>query len=242
MNALEIVGKILFSYILWGAVFAEKKLVGGLTFNEMLFYYVISSFIASFDISRGVSGEISYRIRGGSFTGYMVLPTNALLQFVSQSLGTSAFYALFTGLVSGLCAVLFKAQILFTTDLASVLCAVLLIAAGLVFMIGFHFLIGILAFKFLDIGFFLHIQSVVLELIMGGIIPLVLLPSGILRVLRFVPFIHTVYTPSMLLMGKIPLSEGLFALANVSVCAAAVIITGSVAFKVLRVKYDGVGV
>jgi ABC-2 type transport system permease protein len=57
-NMLFTVTKILFAYILWGAVFGERMEVAGFTFDAMLSYYIISSFISQMEMSDGVSGEI----------------------------------------------------------------------------------------------------------------------------------------------------------------------------------------
>lgn len=43
-NMLFTLTKILFAYILWGAVFRQKNIVAGFTFNSMLSYYTISPF------------------------------------------------------------------------------------------------------------------------------------------------------------------------------------------------------
>jgi len=242
LNALEIIGRMLFARLLWGAVFAGRESVGGFTLPAMLFYYVLSSFLSSIDISGGVSGEISARIRDGTFSQFMVVPTNTQAHFITQNLGTSAFYALFTGLVAGFCALIFKAELLFSPDIAAIICALLMIAFGLVFMVCYHFFIGILTFKFQDIGFFLHLQMAVLEFVTGGVIPLVLLPESVIQALRFLPFTHVVYTPVMLLIGRTSLAEGLWSLAVLAAWTAAMAAISRFVFNRLRIKYDGVGI
>jgi ABC-2 type transport system permease protein len=81
--------------------------------------------------------------------------------------------------------------------------AVLTALLGLLFMAAYHYFIGILNFKFLEINFFLHVQASILAFATGGMIPLSLLPGGVLSVLRLLPFTHVVYTPAMLLTGQI---------------------------------------
>ena len=242
MNLLEIIGRILFAWLLWGAVFAGRETVGGFTFTAMLFYYVLSSFLSSLDISSGVSGEISARIRDGTFSRFMVIPTNTQGHFIAQNMGTSAFYALFASLIAGLCASIFKIDILLTTNCTAIICALLMILIGLLFMVCFHFFIGTLTFKFQDIGFFLHIQGAILEFVTGGVVPLILLPSDVIQAMRFIPFIHVVYTPVMLLMGKISLSEGFLGLVVLAAWTAAMAAMNQKIFKRLRIKYDGVGI
>jgi hypothetical protein len=77
---------------------------------------------------------------------------------------------------------------------------------------------------------------------MGGIVPLALLPGGVMQVFRFVPFTHVVYTPAMLLMGKVTIHEGLMGFAVLAVSAALMAAINHAAFRHLRVRYDGVGI
>ena len=242
MNLLEIVGRTVFAWVLWSAIYADRELVGGFTLPAMLLYSLLSAFLSSLDLSEGVSGETSARIRDGTFSRYMVLPTNTQLQFIAQYMGTSAFYALFAGVVTGLCAASLRIGLPFAAGIPAVLCALAMIPLGLVMMVCFHFCIATLTFKYQDIDFFLRVQGALLAFATGGIVPLILLPAGVLSVLRFVPFIHVVYTPAMLLMGKLTLADGAAGLAVLTVWTATLAALGQLMFKRLRTKYDGVGI
>ncbi|MDE7298527.1 MAG: ABC-2 family transporter protein, partial [Lachnospiraceae bacterium] len=66
------VSKILFAYLLWGMVFRQRDTVSGFTLDGMLSYYIVSSFLSQLELSDGVSGEITARIRNGTFSKYMV--------------------------------------------------------------------------------------------------------------------------------------------------------------------------
>jgi ABC-2 type transport system permease protein len=242
MTALEIAGRVLFAWLLWGAAFAGRETIGSFALPDMMLYYVISAFLASLDMSGSVSREVSDRIRGGTFSKFMVIPANAQWHFYAQTMGASAYYAIFGTAVTLLCAVLFRIKPLFTANPAAILCAVILIPLGLTFMVCYHYFIGILAFKFQDIGFFLHVQSALLEFVTGGVVPLILLPGRVTDALRFLPFTHTVYTPSMLLMGKIGAAEGVFAICVLAVWTLAMAAANHFVYRRLRIKYDGVGI
>lgn len=54
MTAVSSVGTVLFAWVLWGAAFSERTAIGGFTYQDMLSYYVISSFIVSIDKSNNV--------------------------------------------------------------------------------------------------------------------------------------------------------------------------------------------
>ena len=95
MTMVFTISKILFAYILWGAVFGQNETVAGFTFPMMFSYYIISSFLYQIEMSSGVSGEVSARIRDGSFSKYMVIPVNTQGYFIVQTLGAMMFYLLF---------------------------------------------------------------------------------------------------------------------------------------------------
>ena len=69
-------------------------------------------------------------------------------------------------------------------------------------MIQLNYFLGILAFKFQEIRMFLMIKGNIVAFITGTLVPLVLLPQGIVSAMRFFPFYYVTYLPSMLLIGK----------------------------------------
>jgi len=242
LTAVGTVWRILFARILWGAVFAGRDSVGGFTLRTMLSYYVVSSFLASIEMSWGVSGEVSARIRGGTFSKYMVIPTQPEFHFIAQSFGASCYYAIFAAAAAVLCASVFRINLSVASDPAAAACAVVMVPVGLAFMVSYHYLIGILAFKFQDVGFFRHLQGSLVSFFTGAIVPLTLLPEGMMGFLRFMPFTYVTYMPATLITGRASAGEGLFGLAVLSVWTAGMISTCRFAYGRLRVKYDGVGI
>jgi ABC-2 type transport system permease protein len=242
LTAAAGLGRVLAAWVLWGVVFAGRERVGGFTFQGMLSYYVVCSFLASIEVSAGVCGEVSQRIRGGTFSKYMVIPAKPLLYFVFQGLGASGYYALFSILAAGFCTLVFRVGLTLAADPPALLAAVLMILLGLLFMNVYQFLIGILTFKFQDMGFFTHVQGPLLSFFTGTLVPLALLPEAALKVLRFLPFTYVTYTPAMLLTGQATAGEGCLGLAVLSVWTAALYVVGQWAYHRLRIKFDGVGI
>ena len=242
MTALELITRVLFAWILWGAIFTDKETVGVFTFKTMLLYYVIASFLSSLDISGGVSEEISDRIRNGTFSKYMIIPINVQYNFLAQNMGAAAYYAIYSIIVAIGCFAIFQANFLFTINPILILFAFICIILGLIFMTIYHFLIGILSFKFQNSGFFLHINSAFLEFITGSIVPLTLLSEPVIEVIRFLPFPHIVYTPTMLLLGKVDIWEGLTSIIVLIGWTVGIIIVNEIIYSRLRKKYDGVGI
>ena len=240
-NMLFTLTKILFAYILWGAVFGQKNIVAGFTFHSMLSYYTISSFLSQIDMSEGVSSEISSRIRGGTFSKYMVIPLNVQGHFLAQTVGTSAFYILFNLLAAVIWVFIFHIKFTFTTNAVMILSAVCMILLGLIFMVQLNFFLGILTFKFQDISIFLMIKNNLVAFITGTLIPLTLLPDTIVGVMRILPFYYVTYLPSMLLIGKNSGEAGIGIIA-LMIWVLLFIPINKITYNRLRIRFDGVGI
>ena len=242
MTMVATIARIVAAWILWRAIFDGREIVGGFTFETMLSYYVISSIINSINFSNQISGEVAFLIKDGGFSKHMVTPMNPMGFFGSMVSGESAFHLSFSLLAAVFCAVAFRADIVFATNAAQVFIAFLLILLGLCFMVGYHFFVGVMAFKFFDIGFFTHVQESIIGFVTGSMIPLSLLPGGVVNVLRYLPFTHVVYTPAMLLTGQTGAAGGLIGLCVLSSWTVAMLAVAQTAYTKMRLRYDGVGI
>ncbi len=240
-NMLFTISKILFAYLLWGIIFRERDMVAGFTFHGMLSYYIISSFLSQLELSDGISGEISARIRNGSFTNYMVLPMNIQGYFIAMEVGVVLFYLAFVFLAAVVWIFLFQIQFVFTTEPLIMACAALMVLLGLLFMVQLNYYLGILTLKYQEISTFLMIKNNLVSLVTGTIVPLALFPETVVKLMRCLPFYYVTYLPSMLLSGRCgnEALSGLLVLAGW--CGAMQLVIGLTWSKYRR-KYDGVGI
>ncbi|NLO39118.1 MAG: ABC transporter permease [Ruminiclostridium sp.] len=235
------VSKIILAYVLWGAIFSTKDEVAGFTFNGMISYYIISSFIAQLNQSSSAGWQISAEIRQGLFSKYMVRPMNIFGYFTAHTAGTVLLLLIFNLAAAVLWTFLFGVKITLAGSFYDILLSVVLILLGLLFMMQLNYYIGILAFKFLDIGPFMMIKDNIIEFVAGSFIPLALLSDKILLVMRFLPFYYVSYLPTMLLLGR----NGQEALTGVLVLAGWNIffaVLNTISFRKLKYRYDGVGI
>jgi ABC-2 type transport system permease protein len=242
MTMLSTAGQIIAAWIIWQVIFLQNTTVKGFGLGSMLSYYLISSILTSINFTHQISGEVSDLIRNGRFSGHMVTPMNPLFFFGSMTAGESVFHLGFCVLTAFVCAVLFQMNVAITQDPMRIILALALIIIGLVFMSCYHYTIGVLAFKFLEIGFFLHVQESIIAFATGSLVPLSLLPENALHVLRFLPFTHVVFTPGMLLCGLVDVGDGLFSLAVIAAWALIMFAISQYSYRHLRIKYDGVGI
>ncbi|HWT74237.1 MAG TPA: ABC-2 family transporter protein [Mobilitalea sp.] len=241
VNVLFTIVKIIFAYLIWNNIFTDQQVIAGFTFHSMLSYYIINSFLSQLDMSDSVSNEISSKIRGGTFSKYMVIPVNIQGYFIAQSAGSSVFYLIFNFIAAIVWIFIFRIRFAFTAHPLYIIAALFMMLIGLLFMIQLNYFLGLLTLKFQDIGLFLMIKNNILLFITGSMIPLTLLPGIIVEVMRYLPFYYVTYLPSMLLIGRNG-DEMLPGIILLSVWSVIFVIINKFTYQRLRVKYDGVGI
>ncbi len=235
------VTKILFAYLLWGMVFSQRDTVSGFTLDGMLSYYIISSFLSQLELSDGVSGEVSERIRNGTFSKYMVLPVNIPGYVTAMEAGCVLFYLGFDLAAALIWIFIFRIRFVFTHSPLIILCALLMIILGLLFMVQLNYYLGLLTLKYEEIGTFLMIKSNLVALITGSIVPLALFPEAVLRGMKLLPFYYITYLPSMLLTGRCR-EEAVTGILILCLWCLALGGLIRITWKKYRVKYDGAGI
>ena len=242
LTAVATAFRIIFAVILWGAIFESRTEVAGCTYQAMLSYYVVTSLLRSFDLTESLFAEVSDRIRNGTFTRFMTIPTNPLSYFTAQTAGAALFHALFGVIAVILSLFVFGINLTPVQSPMAALCAVVMVILGQVFMTSYQYAMGLLAFRFGDVGVLRHVQGALLEFATGGIVPLTLLPLWAISALEFLPFPHALYTPAMLLTGQMSAVNATGPLLILAAWTALMILIANTAYNRARVRYDGVGV
>ena len=241
MTVLGTICRILAAWLLWGAIFGERTDVSGFTFDSMLSYYVVSSFISSIDKSGDISGEVSQLIRDGGFSKHIAVPMDPLGFFGAMTAGQAAFHLGFGLATAAVCTLLFNINIAFTADIMMITAAVAMVLMGIVFLICFQYMLGIISFIFLSVGGLNHFFGSVTAFATGAMIPLALLPEGVRAFLRLLPFYYANYLPAMLLTGR-GADEMRAGLLVMSAWTAGMLFVARVSYNKMRVRYDGVGI
>lgn len=235
------VSKILLAYVLWGAIFGKQSNISGFTFNSMLSYYIISSFLSQLDQSSNVGWQIAREIRNGSFSKYIIRPIGVFRYFAAQTVGVTAFLSFFILIAAIIWFFIFHINFVISINYRIILAVLSLTFLGLLFMIQINYFIGILAFKFIDTGIFMMIKDNIVQFVTGALIPITLLPSEIIRVMTFFPFYYISYLPTMLILGRNgnEIIPGIIILLLWNIFLG---IINSITYKSLKSLYDGVGI
>lgn len=233
--------KIILAYVLWGTIFSDHDSVAGFSFHAMISYYIISSFIEQLDQSSKTGEQIAAEIRNGHFSKYMVRPMRVFGYFTFQTAGVSLFLLSFNFIATVLWVLLLRIEFSITHHLSMILWSTTMCVLGLLFMMQLNYFIGILAFKFLDVWMFMMIKDNVVQFIRGSLIPLILIPSQVLTIMKYFPFYYVTYLPSMLLLGR---NEGERTIGITTLVLWNIVfgLLNTITYKRLIRRYEGVGI
>ncbi len=190
---------------LWNAIFqnAAGRSIQGYNFSEMVSYFLLVMLTRAFSSMPGLSTGIASSIADGSIRKYLIQPVDMLDHLFWHRIAHKlVYYAVATGpftLVFWLCREHLPSWPSWPVMLAFI--ASLLMA----FVIGFliEALIGLVAFWFLEVSSLIFIYMMLSYFLSGHMIPLELLSKWIPFV-DYLPFRYLAYTPTAILIGKIP--------------------------------------
>ncbi|MDE7298378.1 MAG: ABC transporter permease, partial [Lachnospiraceae bacterium] len=171
----------------------------------------------------------------------MVLPINILGYFTAMEAGSVLFYLGFDLAAALIWIFIFRIHFVFVSSPLILLEALIMVVLGLFFMVQLNYYLGLLTLKYEEIGTFLMIKNNLTALVTGSIVPLVLFPETVLRVMKLLPFYYITYLPSMLLTGQCREEAGIGILVLALWCAALGLLIRTT-WRKYRLKYDGAGI
>ncbi len=192
--------------ILWGAVFAGSREIGGFTRAETFTYFVALIAIQFMIGAFNEDYQIGEEIRNGLINQFLLKPIN----YYTYRFSVFASARVVSGLLI-LVPLLFVLPLLWghlTLAVAPwrLLLGVpaLTLAALLQFTLAFCF--GLLAFWFLEIQGFVILSYAAETMLSGQIFPLDLLPPALFKASQFLPFYYMMYFPAGILTGRLDFS------------------------------------
>ena len=190
---------------LWSAIFqnATGRKIQGYNYGEMVSYYLLVMLTRAFSSMPGLSTGIAGSIADGSIRKYLIQPVDMLDHlFWHRVAHKLVYYVIATGpfvLVFWLCREHLPNWPGWPVMLAFTCSLLMSFAVG--FLI--ESLIGLVAFWFLEVSSLIFIYMMLSYFLSGHMIPLELLSKWIPFV-DYLPFRYLAYTPTAILLGKIP--------------------------------------
>ncbi|HEX9019193.1 MAG TPA: ABC-2 family transporter protein [Anaerolineaceae bacterium] len=233
--------RVLLAFLLWQAIFAGRSEVAGFTLPMMVTYYLVSGLLGRLQHQDGLAWQLATEVREGQFSKYLVRPMPVVGFFLGAGAGRWIFLLL-VNLGSLLAwAVVFSRWLVPPANPLSLLWLLALVPLGALVMLLLNHDIALLSLRYQDITGFMILKGSILEFLSGVMIPLSLLPPGLVSALQLTPFYYVVYYPTSLFLGTqtAPPWEAILVL-----CAWCLVLfaAGQVWFLRARKYYEGVGI
>lgn len=195
--------------ILWGAVYAGAKEIGGYDVRQTFTYFVA---LIAMQFMVGAFNEdyqIGEEIRNGLINQFLLKPINYYLyRFTVFASARVVSGALILGPLLLVLPLLHAHLVLPTAAWRFVLVVpALVLAALLQFTLAYCF--GLMAFWFLEIQGFVMLSYAAETMLSGQVFPLDLLPPALFHAAQFLPFYYMMYFPAGILTGRIAFGAAL---------------------------------
>jgi len=183
---------------IWRAVYAQGGGIGGLTLDDMILYYGVSTLI-SYIIMDFADWNLQMLIRTGKFLTFALRPLHHRFFALSQKIGHRILGLLFEFLP-----VLIIMLVLFNIEFraASWSWAIISVILGFLMQFYINYSIGLMGFWLVKTEGLRSIVWLLTSVCSGALFPLVILPRVVQGVAFFLPFQYTLYVPTMVFSGS----------------------------------------
>jgi len=192
---------------IWSAVYKTGASVGGMSLDDMLTYYAVTTLIAYLTMDFA-DWNLQMLIRTGRFITYALRPMHHRFFAFSQKLGHRTL-----GFIFEFLPVLAVFLLVFRIGLRPASWPFTLLSVALSFMMVFlvNYCIGLAGFWLTRTEGVRSVIQLLISLCSGALFPLIILPRALQALVFFLPFQFMTYVPGMVYTGQYRL--GAFAMA-----------------------------
>lgn len=195
-----LVGPVYFlvQVLIWNAVYQAKTTISGLTLNQMLTYYGVSTLITYLTMDFA-DWNLQMLIHSGKYLTFALRPIHHRFFAFSQKLGHRTLGFIFE-FVPVFCIFLFVFRINLLP--ASFFWAVISITFSFLMTFYMNYCIGLMAFWLTRTDGIKGMIRLITSVFSGAFLPLTFFPESIQQLMKFLPFQYTIYVPSMIYTGS----------------------------------------
>ena len=183
---------------IWRAVYSQGGSVGGMSLDEMILYYGVTTLI-SYLIMDFADWNLQMLIRTGRFLTFALRPLHHRFFALSQKLGHRTLGFLFEFLPV-LAVLIFFFDVRFHA--VSWPWAILSAALGFLMQFYINYSIGLSGFWLVKTQGLRSVAWLLTSVCAGALFPLAILPPAVQGFAFFLPFQFTLYVPSMVFTGS----------------------------------------
>lgn len=188
-------------FYLWDAIYAGRRIIGGLNKEEMITYVIVAWVVRSFYFSN-LDRRVAEEIRDGKIALELIRPYSYQLVKYARAFGEAIFRVLFFALPAGLAIYLLRPFGLPPDWLAGLIFGLTVVGSFLI-NAQLSMMAGIMAFFTQSTSGIYRAKRVVLDLFSGLLLPISFYPEWAIKIIKLFPFQTISYMPNMIYLGKI---------------------------------------
>lgn len=191
---------------IWTALYAGKEEAGGVPFEAMLTYIVVSQFLSGMNGAGTPLWEMQEKVRSGDIALELMRPFDVPLRYLFADFGSVAFYFLFALLPVYILLFLF---IDLTLPSSWETWLLFFVAAFIGFLIRYciEMSFSLLSFFLVETGGIVDVFYFAMSLLSGSVIPLWFFPDWLEKVAIYMPFQGIYFIPNSIFIGRISGAE-----------------------------------
>lgn len=197
-------------YIWKGLYGTSAEAVNGIVLNDMIVYSILASFTEGVT-KTSVMNDLNNGVLSGSISSNMLLPIGLKKYMFINSLTKNLFWTIY-----GIIPSVFVAMIFFgfhvNIRISNLIIYTVSVMMGIVINFLYNFLFGSSVIWFRNSFFLNNINSVLLNLFSGALVPLWFFPKGLKILSNFLPFRYIVFEPIAILLNTKNSNEIMFVL------------------------------
>lgn len=192
------------SYYLWRAIYSSspEKVINGFSLNEMIIYVLIS-FLTSLIISVDITYDISSEVKDGSIAINLIRPISYEKRMLFQALGNVMYNFLIIFIIAFIAINFLFYSYNGSLSLMNISLYFISMILGILINFYFSFSFALLSFKITNMWGLSQIVQALVQLLSGALIPIVFFPKSVQILFKFLPFSSSIYTPTMIYLGKL---------------------------------------
>lgn len=196
---------LLVMYFIWSAIFRERVLFKGYTFQGMLTYVLITRFLHF--VQRGnIAREIAAEIKDGRLSVYLIKPLSYLKWWFSVFLA-NRFFEFWVRLAFVALFFIVMPKIFLLPNLANFGLFLSVLVFSLLINFSINLLMALATFWIIDIRLFRSTLMMIIDFFAGALIPLDIMPPALKTIGYLLPFQFTTFFPIKVYQGGLNSQE-----------------------------------
>lgn len=192
---------ILANVYIWKAVSEYSDTVAGFKANELISYSVIVWLLHRL-ISNSIDIKIDDAYRTGKIVYDFTRPYNLILYYISESIGISIFWLIFSVVPTFLFFFLYVGLVI-PSGIVHIILSIVSIILSFFILSLMNFLVGIMVFFMQQTKGLRVLKHISMDIFSGLLIPLTFYPSWLQVILNYLPFKYVFFTSIQIWIGNV---------------------------------------